>query len=64
VASDPVPPQTTNRHTKRVRLVRPGYIGITIGEHGTEYVMSISEANDLIGLIYHAKHGFEARDRC
>lgn len=41
---------------KRVRMVRPGYLGVMISAQGPEYVMPVSEANDLVGLIYRAKH--------
>lgn len=44
----------TGRHTKSVRWFSRGEIGITIG--ATEYMMSISEANELIGMIYAARH--------
>lgn len=55
-----MPDETTARYQKRVRMVRPGYIGISIGEHDIEYVMPVSEANDLIGLINRAKHDGES----
>lgn len=42
------------RYTKQARMVRDGHIGITIS--GTEYVMPISEAWELIALIYRATH--------
>lgn len=45
---------------KRVRMVRPGYLGIMISSQGPEYVMPISEVNDLIGMIYRAKHDGES----
>jgi hypothetical protein len=46
----------------RARMVRPGEIGITISE--TEYVMPVSQANELIGVILRAKHdGVEDDDR-
>jgi hypothetical protein len=48
------------RHTKRVRVIRAGEIGISIGS--TEYCMPISEANELIGLINAAKHSEATND--
>jgi hypothetical protein len=35
-------------------MVRSGYIGIQIGS--TEYVMPVSEANELIGMINRTQH--------
>ena len=45
---------TTRYATMRVRMVRPGYIGIQIS--AMEYVMAVSEANELIAMINRAKH--------
>lgn len=62
-SSDVMPPASKMAFPrKRVRLVRPGYLGIMISAQGPEYVMPISEANDLVGLIYRAKHDGEAND--
>jgi hypothetical protein len=36
--------------TMRVQMVRPGYVGIQIDDT-TEYVMPLSDAADLIGMI-------------
>jgi hypothetical protein len=38
----------------RTRMVRSGYIGIQIGF--TEYVMPVSQANELIGMINRTQH--------
>jgi hypothetical protein len=35
-------------------MVRSGYIGIQIGS--TEYVMPVSQANELIGMINRTQH--------
>lgn len=43
-----------HRHTKSVRRFPDNEIGITLGK--TEYVMPLSEANELIGLIHAARH--------
>lgn len=53
------PPETSEnthigRHTKSARPTLDGEIIIRIGS--TEYVMPVSEANDLIGLINNARH--------
>lgn len=45
---------TEHRHTKSVRRFPDNEIGITLG--GAEYVMPISEANELVGMIYAARH--------
>jgi hypothetical protein len=43
-----------HRHTKSVRRFPDNEIGIKIG--ATEYVMPISEANELVSMIYAARH--------
>ena len=48
----------TGRHTKRVRRLPDGEIGITIGD--TEYAMPASEANELVGMINRVRHEGDA----
>ena len=48
-------PETTAAFPgKRARMIRPGAIGITIS--ATEYVMPLSEANELMCMINSARH--------
>lgn len=45
---------TEHRHTKSAHRLPDNEIGITLG--GTKYVMPISEANELVGMICAARH--------
>lgn len=50
-----------HRHTKRVRRFPDNEIGITIGD--VEYIMPITEANELVGMINEVRHrdGFRTK---
>jgi hypothetical protein len=55
--------QTTRQFpAMRVRTREPGMLGILISAQGPEYVMPVSEAHELVGMIYRAKHDGDQPD--